>query len=315
MTLKVFGPLLAAGAIAASSLALPVLRPSLLAHGSFESPGDIRVFTVPAAAPAGSPFLPFGLKGMDVGEIGQPPFSAAQTPAHHSADTLRQAAEAARRHRVKLFIRLTGSRTRFQNADGSFSLAKWKKDLDRLRGFDAGPYVADGTVIAAELINEPEDPNNWGRTIVSKADMEAAAAYAKAIWPTLPVGGGRSDYLQRYGPWQHVDFGMSQYAKRKGDIESWRRQTVAASKAAGVALILSLNIAGGEVRKRPLAADDIRRLGSVLARDDYACMLTGYQYDAAYLTQPAVMDAFRAIAAIAASHPAPPCYTGEAVKP
>lgn len=268
----------------------------------------------PAGDPSlfyGSPFLPFGPKGMDVDTIGLQPFTGAHLRASHSVGKLREAMRAARQHGFKLFIRLTGGKERFQNPDGSFSLGLWKKDLNLLRGFDFGPYVADGTVVGAELINEPNDTHNWGGTIVSKADLEAAAAYAKSIWPTLPVGAGRSDYVLKYAPWEHLDFSHSQYAKRKGDVEAWLRQTVGEAKAAGVGLVLSLNFAG----KAPMTAQEILYYGSALAKETYPCMLTGYQYDAAYLAQPGMMDAFHSVAAIASSHPAPPCYVGTNVKP
>jgi hypothetical protein len=268
-----------------------------------------------ASAPMGSRVLPFGPKGMAVDEIGLPPFTGAHVRASHSVEKLREATAAARQHGIKLFIRLTGSKERFQNPDGTFSLALWKKDLDLLRGFDFASYVADGTVVGAELINEPHDPNNWGGTIVSKADLEAAAAYAKSIWPTLPVGAGRSDYVLKYAPWEHLDFSHSQYAMRKGDVEAWLHQTVAETKAAGLGLVLSLNFFAGEIGKAPMTAEELRYYGSALAKDTYPCMLTGYQYDATYLAQSGIKDAFRAIAAIASSHTAPPCYVGTKVKP
>ena len=120
--------------------------------------------------PYGSPVLPFGPKGMDVGAIGLQPFTGAHVRASHSVEKLRQATAVARQRGVKLFIRLTGSSSRFQNPDGSFSLELWKRDHDLLRGFDFAPSVADGTVVGAELINEPHVRSKWGGRIISKGD-------------------------------------------------------------------------------------------------------------------------------------------------
>ncbi|HXJ18488.1 MAG TPA: hypothetical protein VNM68_14985, partial [Candidatus Polarisedimenticolia bacterium] len=159
-------------------------------------------------------------------------------------------------------------------------------------------------------VNEPHVADKWGGKIITKEQLESTAAYAKSIWPYLPVGAGRSDYVLKYAPWKYLDFSHSQYHMRKGDVESWRKMTVAQSKAAGVALLLSLNFYGGEVGNTPMTPEEIRRLGSSLAADTYACALTGYMYNEKYFSTPGIEEAFAAVAAVASSHPAPPCYVG-----
>jgi len=257
--------------------------------------------------------LPFGPKQLPSRLFGRLPFTGAYVNAS-SANTLVERLTRARARRTHLILKLGGSSKSLQNPDGSFSLDLWKQNVDLIRGIDLAPYVADGTVIGAELFNEPHVSHKWGGKIVPKEQLEAAAAYAKSIWPYLPVGAGRSDYLLKYAPWKHLDFGHSQYHMRKGDIETWRRTTVEESKAAGVALLLSLNFLAGEAGNRPMTPQEIKRLGSVLASDTYACALTGYMYDEKYFSSPGTVDAFTAVAAVAASHPAPPCYVG-AVRP
>jgi hypothetical protein len=255
--------------------------------------------------------LPFGPKQLPTAILGQPPlyFSGGYVNMTSIDELFRGLAEA-RASRARLILKLVGSRTRFQNPDGSFSLALWKHELDKVKTFDFAPYVADGTVIGIELINEPHDPNNWGRHIVSKEDLEAAAAYAKSYWPYMPVGAGRPDYVLKYAPWRYLDFAHAQYHMRKGDVERWRAMTVAQSKAAGVGLLLSLNFLAGEIGDKPMTAAEVTRFLPVLAADTYACSLSGYLYDEAYLSQPEMRAAFAAAGAIARSHPAPPCYVG-----
>ncbi len=257
--------------------------------------------------------LPFGPKQLPLKLFGHSPFTGAYVNAG-SAERLAKMLSLARAARMHLILKLDRSHTLSQNSDGTFSLELWKSDIDRLRSIDLAPYVADGTVIGAELFNEPHVPSKWGGKIVTKEQLEAAAAYAKSIWPYLPVGAGRSDYLLKYAPWEHLDFGHSQYHMRKGDIETWRRTTVEESKAAGVALLLSLNFYAGEAGNRPMRPQEVQRFGSALAADTYACALTGYVYDEKYFSAPGIADAFAAIASVAGSHPAPPCYLG-AVKP
>lgn len=257
--------------------------------------------------------LPFGPKQLPSKLFGASPFTGAYVNAG-SPDTLMKRLRLARAGRIHLLIKLAGPRRLFQNQDGSFSLEMWKRNIDRLRGVNLASYVADGTVIGAELVNEPHVRGKWGGRMITKEQLEAAAAYVKSIWPYLPVGAGRSDYVLKYAPWKHLDFGHSQYHMRKGDIYTWRRKTVQESKEAGVALLLSLNFYGGEVGNRPMTPQEVQRLGSVLAADTYACGLTGYRYDEKYYSAPDMQKAFAVVASVAAKHPAPPCYVGS-VKP
>jgi hypothetical protein len=263
----------------------------------------------PPAPVAGSPFLPFGPKQVPFSVLGQPPlFFTGGYITDSSPSDVEQGLQLARTMGARLILKLVGSRSKFQNPDGSFSLTLWKSELDKMKDFDFASYVADGTVIGIELINEPHDTHNWGGTIVSKEDLEAAAAYAKSYWPYMPVGAGRPDYVLQYAPWRYLDFAHAQYHMRKGDINAWRDMSVSQSKQAGVGLLLSLDFLAGEIGDTPMTADEVRQFYTVLADDTYACALTGYLYDAAYLSQPDIQTAFNVAGAIAASHPAPPCY-------
>ena len=132
--------------------------------------------------------------------------------------------------------------------------------------------------------------------------------YTKTYWPTLPVGAGRSDWVLANAPWAHLDFAHSQYHMRKGDVAKWRDQTIQEAKNAGVGNLMSLDYLVGQLDDSPMTAAQLQFYGSALAQDTYSCMLTGYLYDATYNGKPGMVDAFNAIASVATSHPAPPCY-------
>lgn len=286
---------------------LPLL--SACASSSQTSSSDVRSAPVGRAERS----LPFGPKQLPTTLFGQPPFTGAYVNAG-SPKALLERLQAARASNMHLILKLAGDHTTSQNPDGSFSLELWKRDIDRLRSVDLKTYVEDGIVIGAELVNEPHAPGKWGGKIITKEQLEGAAAYAKSIWPYLPVGAGRSDYLAIYAPWEHLDFGHSQYHMRKGDVGSWLIATDLESRKAGVALLLSLNFYKGEADNAPLSAQELRSLGTALAADTYACALTGYIYDADYFARPGIAEAFSAIADVAAENRAHPCYIG-AVKP
>lgn len=276
------------------------------------APGDVG--RVPAlgsngAAPPGSAFMPFGPQQLPIALFGRPPFTSTYVNMI-SVEALRAGLSAARKAHIHLIINPVGAYSRFVNPNGTFSLTLWKTRLDRLRGFDFAPYVADGTVLGLELMNEPHNKDKWGGAVMPRDDLDAAAAYAKSLWPYLPVGAGRSDYVKAGAPWRFLDFTNSQYHLRKGDVEEWRKATVAEARAAGVGLLLSINFLAGQKGNTPMTADELRSVGTALAADTDACALTGYVYDAQYLARPGVAAAFDAIAAVARSHPAPPCYAG-----
>jgi len=263
--------------------------------------------------PKQSSFLPFGPKQLTKDAFGNP-YTGGYINAG-SVDKLNAMLPIARAHGSRLIIKLPGDRRLFQNPDGTFNLDFWKQNIDRLRGFDFAPYVADGTVIGAELINEPNDPNNWGGAPITKAQFEQCGAYAKSIWPTLPVGGGRSDYLLVNAPWRHIDFGHSQYQMRKGDINTWINQTVQESKDADVGLLMSLNFYAGQLDNTSMTPNQIYHYYSAMVKDTYSCALTGYLYDATFLERPEVASAMNKINDLAKTHTAPPCYVGGHVKP
>jgi hypothetical protein len=273
----------------------------------------VQVVAPPSPPPIGSITLPFGPKQLPSAEFTSAPWTGAYVNAGDDLATMTSRVQAARVAGAHLIVKLAPAHADMLDpVTGCFAMSRWKAKIDRLASFNFATFVADGTVLGAELVNEPH-ASDWCLTTarrLTKAEVEEMAAYAKAIWPTLPVGAGRSDWVLANAPWAKLDFAHSQYHMRKGDVVAWRDRTISEARAAGVGHLMSLDYLAGQLDDSPMTATQLRDYGSVLAQDTYSCMLTGYLYDAAYNAQPGMMDAFTAIAWVANSHPAPPCYVG-----
>lgn len=125
---------------------------------------------------------------------------------------------------MHVLVHLTGGRQNFQNDDKSFSLDKFKAELDLWRGANLQPYIDDGTIVGHLMIDEPQDTaGNWGGHAFPYADMEAAAAYSKSIWPNLPTGAGTNAVWASGAPftWQAFDFVSTPYTLARGEVNSF----------------------------------------------------------------------------------------------
>ncbi len=224
--------------------------------------------------------------------------------------------ETARATGARIVLRLARGSSRFENADGSFSLDGWKREIDRYRGLDLAPYVADGTLLGHLLFDEPHDPTNWDGRPVSYADVVAAASYSRELWPTLPTGVGSPPTALRILRGQtsrgSLDFALAQYRPRKGEVTAWRDQEVAAAKALGYGLVLSLQVLEGN-DGQPFSGEQLRTFGVVLASEPYACALGMWKWDdedPRYFERGDVIDATAAIAATARRTAARSCTSG-----
>ncbi len=270
---------------------------------------------LPSTIPASS-FLSFGPKQLPYTEFGKHNYTGAYINAGSLNDlTLR--VKTAQSNGMKIVVKLAPAHnTMLNSTTGCFDINLWKQSIDSLKAFDFSTYVTDGTVIGGELVNEPH-ASDWCLTTprtLTKSEVEEMAAYSKNIWPTLPVGAGRSDWLLANAPWAHLDFGHSQYHMRKGDITVWINNTVQQSKDAGVGLLMSLDFYAGQLDNTPMSATQLDYYYKAMLQDTYSCALTGYLYDATYLVQPEIQSVMTTINDAAKTHPAPPCYVGH-VKP
>ena len=271
-----------------------------------------------AASPAGGGAkVPFGLFNVDPTGLA-PPFDVAVV----AGDPVRLLGvlAAARRNGSRVIVNFAGGK--YQNnygLDGTFSIDAWEARVSRFTRLDLSPYIADGTLMANYLIDEPHHKASWGR-VVPYETLEQMAQYSKSIWPTLPtIIRTRVSWLgQAPFKWTYLDAGWAQYSANRGDVTAFRDTEVAAAAKTGLSLLFSLNVSdGGEVvpgcyagtRKFwcAMTAAELARFGSVLASAPTACGLTLWQYDREYLARSDVQASVQELARIVGAHAPVPC--------
>jgi hypothetical protein len=190
--------------------------------------------------------------------------------------------------------------------------------------------VADGTIIGNQMIDEPET-KQWG-TVLTKPMIDQMAVYVKTIFPTLPVGLNHGPPGYKWRSTEHytkVDFVLYQYAHwvTMGNVISWRDAVLARAKLDGVTPGLSLNVLNGGAQDKgdgvynctgpgqgglgtrypncKMTPDQLRTWGKALL--PYGCMMMLWRQDNSYMSKTANLDAFKELAALAASKPRRSC--------
>jgi hypothetical protein len=183
-----------------------------------------------------------------------------------------------------------GADSYVKNADGTFSLTKWKALVDRFRRVNLGPYISDGTILGHFLIDEPQRPQKWGGKIISQATLEAMAQYSKSIWPNMTT------FVRVVPSWlasapvtyRALDAGWLQFTYNKGDAAKLVASETAAAKNKGLGLIVGLNVLdGGNGSSKvvgwggngwAMSATEIRNYGTALLNQSYACGFFNWAY-------------------------------------
>ncbi|HJR17275.1 MAG TPA: hypothetical protein VJ808_10520, partial [Gemmatimonadales bacterium] len=181
-----------------------------------------------------------------------------------------------------------------------FSMSKWKNRLEMFRSIDFNSYITDGTIVAHYLMDEPNDPSNWGGTPVPPSTVEAMAKYSKQLWPNLPtVVRAEASYLATWsGTFIYLDGAWAQWVARKGDPLAFTTRNVADAKKKGLSLVVGLNVAKGNFGSR-LTASQIKTAGSALLSSSYPCAFISWEWDGeqTYLATTAVRDAMKILRA------------------
>jgi hypothetical protein len=195
----------------------------------------------------------------------------------------------------KVVLMFAGPEWNYKDGDGHFSLTKWKARVDRFKNVGFGSYIKDGTVIGHYLIDEPNDPHNWGGRPVSPATLEEMAKYSKMRWPGMvTVVRTYPDYLTKYsGSYHYLDAAWAQYVIfRWPNVKDFISSNVAKAKQKGLGLVVGLNIIkGGSKRGEPMTASQVRSYGSALLDNSYPCAFISWQYRDWYMSSSAVKDA------------------------
>ena len=217
----------------------------------------------------------------------------------------------------KIALMMAGSEFNYRDAEGHFSLTKWKQRIDRFKGINFSAYVNDGTIIAHYLIDEPYDPANYGGQPVPGATLEEMARYSKSIWPNMPTLVRAEPYLIKWsGTYRYLDAAWAQYLWRKGDVREYLDRNVREAQAMGLGLVVGLNLRhGGNPNLTWMSADEAESWGSVLLSTGYACAFLSWQWEDSYFSQGAVGAAMDRLRARAQNRATRKCVAGDAAEP
>ena len=217
-----------------------------------DPPGPVSRTATPLASLTytGIPYGPFALWKLSALKADPGPF----TVSHNfiNADSLVAQIDAARTRGQRLVLAMTGGGSEQYTTNGQFDMTKWKNVMNTYRRKDlkkaVADAVADGTIVGNTLIDEPET-KQWG-TNLTKSVVDQLAAYAKNIFPTLPVGvnHGPPGYTWRSTErYRKVDYAVYQYAHwvTNGDVAAWKEAVLAQARRDGVMTGMSLNILNG----------------------------------------------------------------------
>ena len=302
---------------------------------------DSVVVTVTEPPPPPPPSLgvPFGPFALFVGTttayaFGPAPFTMSYSG--ETADRVEQRIAAARAAGQRLVIAMTGGAPTNYTTDGKFDLAKWKAKMDTFRAPAAqqavAAGVADGTVIMANIIDEP-NTTDWGG-VITRGMLDEMSAYVKEIFPaiqtTLSLQWSALAASRFTGPYASVDVLTTQYVTRFGSVEAYRDGAVAAARANNLGLLLSMNIinggtqdldgtwdctgTGGKGTGSPncrMTPGQVESFGKTLGLTPESCGLLMWRYDDAFfktggLAQQNVAAA-ESVAAALAARPSRPC--------
>jgi hypothetical protein len=235
----------------------------------------------------------------------------------NGADCLIPYLEAARQAHMRVFINLTGNEQFLRDANG-FSLTKWKTRVDRFRGDSIEPYIADGTILAHLLVDEPNDKGNWSGKTVPLPDIEEMARYSKEIWPDMATYiRTKPDFLIGYS-YPDLDALWFHYLPRFGPIDQFITEWYGQAHALGLVVIGGLNILNGgdpstgipgkEPGRFAMSPDMIRSFGEKLLEQPGQCAFLLWEWQDALLARPDIKAAIDELGAKARAYPAASCH-------
>jgi hypothetical protein len=212
-----------------------------------------------------------------------------------------------------------GSLSWVKNADGTFSFTKWKAVVDKFRTTNLAPYIADGTIMAHYLVDEPNMAHRWGGKEIPQATIEAMAKYSKQIWPNLPTVVRVVPTWLAAAPvtYTYLDAGWAQYTAVKGNAATWIAAEVAAAKSKGLGLVASMNVLDGGngssgIRgytsgKYSMSASEVRSYGTALLNQTYVCSYYNWMYSSTYFGRSDIKSAMAEMSVKARAHSKTSC--------
>jgi hypothetical protein len=185
---------------------------------------------------------------------------------------------------------------------GRFSFDAWRDHADALyadtrirSAMEAA--IADGTLAAHYVIDEPYHPSRYGGPIPF-ATVEQMFVYSKTLFPTwrtiLRVD-PTMDWLGR--AMVGCDTYWAEYLKARGPIESYVQTRTEAAQDLGGDLIWGLHYAAFDRSGTPrdITPDEVRHYGGILARQAHSIGLCGWKYTSSMWNQAGMPAAVRYI--------------------
>lgn len=220
----------------------------------------------------------------------------------------------------RAIVKLSKGRDKYvKNADGTFSISKWKSLVGSYRNVNLDPFISDGTIIAHYLIDEPHRAARWGGKAISHKTLEEMAKYSKQLWPqmTTVVRVAPSWLAKASFDWKYVDAGWTQYRATHGDAAKWVAAEAAAAEREGLGLVVGLNVIHGGngssgIRgytrsKWTMSAAEIRKYGYAMLGAERACAFFNWTYDADFYGRSDIRSAMADVSAKARSHARTSC--------
>jgi hypothetical protein len=220
----------------------------------------------------------------------------------------------------RVLIKLAGGQNAYKNSDGTFNLTKWQSGVDRFRNINFSSYIADGTIVAHFLVDEPHFGGRWGDKEIPQATVEAAARHSKQRWPNLPTMVSAPANWLASAPvtYVHLDAGSAMFrAKTSSSPAGWAAQQVKRAKSKGLGLVAGLNVLDGgdgssgirgtQPRTWAMSAAELRKYGSALLSQSYVCAFAMWRYSASYYNRSDVKSAMVALSNQAKSHARTSC--------
>jgi hypothetical protein len=218
-----------------------------------------------------------------------------------------------RSQRAKVILN-QGGYGKFKDSYGRYSPTKYYNWVQSHKGYAYSwrPYVTDGTLVGVQVIDD-RGASNWGGRAITNAQIDQMARWWKQLVPgiTTFVSGGYAWNLTGYR-FYYLDGSINQYnARYMGDVKVWRDKSVAAAKAAGTSLILSLNVLGGgklvsgcyrgySSTMCSMSPTELRTYGAAIAAAPGICGLGTWKFNTTYQARSGVTDALKYVAKLAA---------------
>jgi hypothetical protein len=213
----------------------------------------------PPSPPSGERRILVGASALwsSLGEAGTEQFTLTHDGVR-AAGIIQRIADAKAKN-IRLLLNMTGGHDPYMstiNGVYQFDMKKWRDSMATYNTAaikDAvAKAVADGVIIGNSVMDEPHvygagDGNTWGpQGTMTKARVDSMCAYAKSIFPTMPVGVVHQHQLfEPTKSYRVCEFLVDQYTARLGTPEQFRDGALALAKRDNMRILFGANELNG----------------------------------------------------------------------